>query len=1132
MGDWTQKQKQLNQQQLRQLPKEQAEADTIDDLALLLDPQMLELQSEDPQSLMLIQQIMAGTSLQPITSDTVAGGTPQQQVAPARKTYKKRRADKRHAREARNNSPVGTIVSYDIKHQLKDYYTLHANSNKSYFASHKNLSGVDERMLQDYAHGFRTNWMGRPATAEDKKYKLEDEAFYDAFCSTDYERRVPYLEKIVDEVLSYNMTKDMFSDESLQNNAAGIKNMAQRLVLLDNLIEDKNNKFFFDKLSSVQWNALGQVRAIGFLVGTLFGAECVKRGVDSERVKYEKSKETIDMFAAQAKEIASDPKHQYKEMLEAYRSMKDIFKEAEVIEQRAALRRNRQIHGKHEKLPEPGFYQEIRSLLEPEVQELLDCDVWNLSDKELLRRSAELKELCTVSLKVDKCLAHKQPGQRKLTLKDDLLGQRKPEYDYKLKVLQGLVEKAGKLEELRAREASKLWPEGNIVTYDIKHQLEDYETQVKNSFDSYFPAQKSNQPESGQPEERDMSKNRSGVDTGVLRFFSHGFRTDEAGRPATEDDEKYKLADEAFYDAFCSENYEKRVPYLQRMVEEVISLDLNEMFSDNSLRSNAAVMKSIAGRMVSMQNVVNDEHNNFFFHNLSSVKKEALKRAMDIGSSYSAAFTAECHQRGVEVKKGTYISKELIEAYSNEEKDYVARYQEKMEHQPVGAIMRAALRRKRQIDMENVWGALRAEGPAPEVYQQIRSFLEPDVQKLLDCDVEKLSKLSDEDLVLMSKDLGELYDAVLDVDKCLTLKYPGQSNSQGKLTLREDLIGQRKLEYEYKAAVLRGLVERAAGFQEQGRQTIEAASTLYQNRKKPGTMECQKVFEYFGRDHTLQSLVFADRKFDDVAEEFTAGTGEMAGAKKRLKQKKYFSLDEEKRIRLGMPKTIGEPLFRSPRSFLDLEAAQTLLTPEEYRKMLLNLGAGAELTPELTLDERKEAIKKNDAGLDTLREVMAAQYDMLERKYGNSIEQLRVRDIMEHFVDIAKDFANIQVDFHMTKCFPGFIRENNPDDERLDNQIRYYNACAFHILDLVPFIGGGFVPVEDITDEKFKIKIDEILKDIEDPRKRRELEQNGDFEKIGDLEKLRNAREALMSDNSFQHPLDWSQKVKKPADTK
>ncbi len=701
--------------------------------------------------------------------------------------------------------------------------------------------------------------------------------------------------------------------------------------------------------------------------------------------------------------------------------------------------------------------------------------------------------------------------------------------------------KARRAEKRHAREAREHCPVGDIVTYDIKQQLKGYYKQNRTLFNRNFPFLGIN-PETNE-EMHDMSKNLSGVDRRVLQIFSHTFRTDGAAVAA---DEKYQREGQAFYDAFCSTDYVRRAPYLQRMAEEVLSFNLKEdMFSDKNMRSNAAEYKSIADRIVYMENVMKDKNNAFFFDSpLCPVKKEDLKKALDIAGPTVSLFKAECEKRGVEpdYRDVPYISEQsALKEFSRQADFFAGDYKGKPEEY--------------QSFIESIKSE-ETQKPTPEMYQQIRSLIEGDVQKLLDCDAEKLNALSEEEL-------RKLYSVSLGVDKCLTLKHPEQTdNTRKSLTLKDDLIGQRKLEYEYKLALLRGLVERADGFKKQGKQTIKAASERYKNQKTPGTPEFQEFFDYL-RISNIASLVTIDPKYNNVAKEYyTAetlkeelpgkmdevkkrleeefGTGEMAAVVERLKSQHYFSLKHTKDDleRLKKPVDIGEALFRTLSSFLKLEATETLLTPEQLRRMLLNLGAGGGLTPDVSEyeeplkqaierkdvekqqelekkkkdaeEKRDEAIEKNDAGLDTLREVLAAQYDMLERKYGNGIEQMTIKEITEHYGDIAKDFANAQVDYHLATRFPGFIRENNPDDERLINQILYYNQCGFFMIELINSIGSN-IPAKEVSDEMIKDLIKETL----------EIPQN--------VNRLK-AREALMKNNSFQHPLDWSQKVKNPAD--
>ncbi|MDE5589219.1 MAG: hypothetical protein K2J60_08790 [Acetatifactor sp.] len=724
--------------------------------------------------------------------------------------------------------------------------------------------------------------------------------------------------------------------------------------------------------------------------------------------------------------------------------------------------------------------------------------------------------------------------------------------------------KARRAEKRHAEEARKYCPVGDSVTYDIKHQLEDYHTQKINSMRSYFPVIKTENNE-----EVDISKNLSGVDMRVLQYYCHGYKTNRAGKPASADDRRYQREDQEFFDAFCSTDYVRRAPYLQRMVEEFLSYDLKEnMFSDQSLQNNAARYKSMGNRIVYFENIMKDKNNAFFFDSpLCPVKKEVLDKALKIAICVTPAFATACQKRGVEPDKmnAPYIAEDFrIDAYSLLAEDAAVKFK---------GIPEQFKSLKESIRQEE------EEQTTPEMYQQMYSLIKGDVQKLLDCDVKKLEALSEEEL-------RKLYSVSLGVDKCLALKHPLYDGR----TMRDELIGQRELEYEYKSAVLRGLVEKADGFRKQGKKTIEAAAARYQKQMMPGTDEFLQFFDSLRCMDLNHRVSFIPPKFAAVTRKFNAvpeeehqrkiaearridvaakrmqrtgksdkarkitetmepllREGKIAEAMERLQSDWYHSLaySQEQLKDMNMPSNIGEPLFRSFDGFLTYEAAQTLLTPEQFEQMLFNLGAGAGLDLDISEyeeqlkqaieeendkkkqelekkkndaeEQRDEAIKMNNAGLDTLREVLTAQYDMLERKYGSSLEQLTIKELMEHYVDIGRDFTNGQQDLNMADKYPGFIREGNLEDKRLYNQIQYYRRCSYAIDGLLNMMPERYIPESSISANMLEISDENIQKYM--------------YNMVTLHEETTAAREYLMQNkDSFHHPLDWSQKVKNPAD--
>lgn len=460
----TQEQQQINQQQVQLQMQQQAQVE--DQLHLQRQAQMeaqpqIRQQSEEQKEALLLRSLQSQTDFGPVHADTVADGEAVQQMAPARKTYKARKEEKRQARqeekrrikEAKDNTEnAGNIVTYEIKHQMEDYYTRFDNSFYSYFPKDKsgkdsdmskNLSGVDVRVVGIMCHGFQTDEAGRPATAADEKYQQEDIKIYDAFCSTKYELRRPYLQRMVDEVLSYNLKKDIFSDKSLRSNTIGIKTMVERMMCMENMIKDPNNKFFFRELSPVQWNALGQVMELYPVFGYSLTMVCANKGVEEQRALYVGAKDVMEIHAPLAKEVVL----KYQKKLKEYQSMRDILQSALAVEQRVGQMGTVDTS----RLPDAEFYQHVRSLVEPEVQKLL-----NRSEEELHAMSdKDILELYTASLDVDKCLTHRHPQKSRLTMKDELTGKRKREYEHKLTVLRRLAEKAAERNQQGGSHGSK-----------------------------------------------------------------------------------------------------------------------------------------------------------------------------------------------------------------------------------------------------------------------------------------------------------------------------------------------------------------------------------------------------------------------------------------------------------------------------------------------------------------------------------------------------------------------------------------------------------------------------------------------------------------------------------------------------
>ena len=750
--------------------------------------------------------------------------------------------------------------------------------------------------------------------------------------------------------------------------------------------------------------------------------------------------------------------------------------------------------------------------------------------------------------------------------------------------------KERQVEKSHAKEARKHCPVGDAVTYDMHHQLVDLKTQQDNSM----------------TRNQHVTRDR-GVDMRVLRVFCHGYRTNRRGNPATPQDAAHQQADDQFLADYCSGDITRRRPHLERIVDEMVNLHLEpNQFSERNLRNNTAYLKSMADRMVYLENVMNDPINRPYFDTLDPARRETLERAFQtVYPAFVSAFSMECQRRGIDFNGARYygyddmipiqMGQEMAGPMIAQYQTALGQYEELREDvrvrqearvqaaaidfatrrlngnralQRVQRDPRFHLREGEQAspfltradtmvhleeghDDENLVivntlleiGRLQGGLPTPQFYQQARNLLQPKVQRVLDCDVDALLALSDQSLLLESPRLNELFLDNMFVADLMKLKHPSQRDRENHaLTLKDDLVGQRELEYSYKCTMLRGLAERARGLAilercktaqpderyftiheqnrnaqadpvafanrriEVGNHGIESATTYYRNQLTPGTPQFAQFIEQLGKRGVINSQVIP-AKFDTISAEFLQRTTpEAAAAMQRIQAGPYRTLayTPAQLEEMGLPENIGEAIFRSLNSFQRTEAAQTLLSPEEYRQMLLNLGAGSGMEPGVTPDEElRPALEQNAAGLATLREVTRAQYDMLDRKYGTGLEHMTIRDALEHYGELSNDFANGQVDMNMATKFPGFLREDNPEDQLLKQRILYFAIMGKAACDVMTFLRSG------------AIDSDQGVADL--------IAMGGNQAECA-------AGRAYLLEHSpgVQHPLDWTQKVRAP----
>lgn len=117
------------------------------------------------------------------------------------------------------------------------------------------------------------------------------------------------------------------------------------------------------------------------------------------------------------------------------------------------------------------------------------------------------------------------------------------------------------------------------------------------------------------------------VDNRVLQAFVHGYKAKRNGRPVDAQNERYQREDHEFINDYASMNLERRKPHLDRIVEQVLSINYKlDMLSKQYVTEHPGEMKQKADQYVYFQNIYEDPVNKPYFDALPELTRQLLQR--------------------------------------------------------------------------------------------------------------------------------------------------------------------------------------------------------------------------------------------------------------------------------------------------------------------------------------------------------------------------------------------------------------------------------------------------------------------------------------------------------------------------
>ncbi|MCD8196714.1 MAG: hypothetical protein LUE24_06065 [Lachnospiraceae bacterium] len=773
-----------------------------------------------------------------------------------------------------------------------------------------------------------------------------------------------------------------------------------------------------------------------------------------------------------------------------------------------------------------------------------------------------------------------------------------------------------------AREAG--CPVGSAASYDMLTALKSSHDDRMNSYE---------------PRKKQVADSKA--DWRILFAFTKGYKVKgKDKRPATPQDAENKLRDDKFYEDYCSNDIKRRRPHLEEMVNELLSHEYSpEMFTEQYMREHMREMGELGDRMLCMNNVMKDPINAPFFRTLDPYRAQALDESFKLFVKYHGAMIQITAKYGVDLNQNRYYdadkapaiemgemlaetNKQEFDAGISEHEQTMSRLKEEQktrvensaksyaQRMDAGRALLDRLKEDPRLGLQKGEEAsqffsrshvflqmgdefyeqnlekmkmfmdvyrLGNNKPSEELYNRVRDLAAPRLERIMNCDVDELAELTDEELLVRTAEIDELFLDNMFLSDLLKLRNPDMDNvnlgggqTLQNPTLKDELIEYRNEEYSYKQMMLRGLHERARvaaarqalkdgvkepekmfsrGEHERGLvsdvdewagKRLDISERAIQNARRqraakltPGTQAYRDTIqERTTKIGTSNQIRYAGspllRALDEV---WKADTDEAKQIRERVQRRNYYSLqcsEAELKARGIEHKEIGEPLFRELTAFFGLEAAEKLLTPEKAVAMLKDLGAGAGMHKgkwtEDYIENRKMLSREREG---TPEEELKPAAEQNARGVAAFREVIRVQyDMLTRKYGNAIESMPLEVIVQNQVQIHRDFMENQVALNMLSKYPDFLNSddpedqLLFHRLQYYTFMGA-------MLDGAVNFSVNPAFRSEEEVREALKM-----YMATGQQQSFVRESESwlLANDKAFQHGTDWGQGVNVPGE--
>ncbi len=183
------------------------------------------------------------------------------------------------------------------------------------------------------------------------------------------------------------------------------------------------------------------------------------------------------------------------------------------------------------------------------------------------------------------------------------------------------------------------------------------------------------------------------TDFRAMRAFCQGFKTNKKGQPSDEEQRLRMESDKKFLNEYILGTDEQRNKHLDRIVEEVLDIDLTaDMFNYEYMEYHAADMQEKIRKMVYFENIMKEPRNKDYFDKMPKAQLKLIQyKVTDHYGYVGNLFEQMCSLKGVAPSQATLLKDKkkeereanfapLVEVFSGMMKEGFASSQEKIKN--------------------------------------------------------------------------------------------------------------------------------------------------------------------------------------------------------------------------------------------------------------------------------------------------------------------------------------------------------------------------------------------------------------------------------------------------------------------